>query len=196
MSRLNIRPAWSLVVVLAIGVGVVVYNSFYQKNLQQTATRLSSGGASGAASALIGTRRPDFALTDVDGLPRKSDEWNGKVLVVNFWADNCQPCRREIPTFIRMQSELGGRGVQFIGIAINEKDAVRTFAAAMGVEFNYPVLVGVDDSIEVARRFGNEVGILPYTVVVDRSGKITQIQFGEIREDELEGMLMPLIQSK
>ncbi|MBI1194345.1 MAG: redoxin domain-containing protein [Gammaproteobacteria bacterium] len=193
MSRLNIRPVWFLIVLLAGAVSVLVYNSFYQKGLQQAAQRVASGGGAGAASALIGTRRPDFALPDLDGLPRKVGEWDGKVLVVNFWADNCRPCRREIPAFIRMQGDFLKRGVQFVGIAINERDAVRTFAAEMGVEFNYPVLTGVDDTIEVARNFGNEVGILPYTVVVDRSGKISEVQFGEVREDELRGMLSPLL---
>lgn len=193
MSRLNIKPAWFLVALLAAAVSILVYNSFYQKGLKRAAERVSSSGGVGAASALIGTRRPDFALTDVDGLPRQASEWNGKVLVVNFWADNCRPCRREIPAFIRMQADLVKQGVQFVGIAINERDAVRAFAAETGVEFNYPVLTGVDDAIEVARHFGNEVGILPYTVVIDRSGTISQAQFGEIKETDLRGMLSPLI---
>jgi len=193
MGRVNIRPIWFLIALLVIAVSVVIYNAFYQKGLQQTAERVSRAAGAGAPSGLIGTRRPDFTLSDIDGLPRNVDEWNGKVLVVNFWADNCRPCRREIPSFIRMQRDLAGRGVQFVGIAINERDAVRKFADEMGVEFNYPVLAGPDDAIEVAQQYGNEVGILPYTVVIDRSGLISQVQFGEVREEELQGMLFPLL---
>ena len=193
MSRLNIRPIGFLVALLVIAVSVVAYNSIYQEGLQQAAEKVAHSGGVGAASGLVGARRPDFGLPDVDGLPRAVGEWDGKVLVINFWADNCLPCRREIPAFIRMQQALAKRGVQFVGIAINERDAVRDFAKAMDIEFNYPVLAGADDAIEVARQYGNEVGILPYTVVVDRSGRVSQVQFGEIREDELQDMLAPLL---
>jgi len=193
MKRFAIRPFWFLVVALAISISVVAYNAVYQKGLQQAAEQVSRTGAVDAASGLIGQRRPDFNLLDTDGLPRKADEWDGKVLVINFWADNCLPCRREIPAFIHMQNELAGRGVQFVGIAINEREEVRVFAKGMGVEFNYPVLTGTDDAIEVARLYGNEVGILPYTVVIDSSGVVVQSQFGEVRSDELREMLVPLL---
>ncbi len=193
MKRLVIRPLWLLLALLVVAISVVTYNAVYQKGLQQAAERVSRTDVTDAASGLIGQRRPDFSLPDTDGLPRTADEWNGKVLVVNFWADNCLPCRREIPAFIHIQRDLAERGVQFVGIAINERDAVRTFASEMGIEFNYPILTGESDAIEVARSYGNEIGILPYTVVIDSAGIVAQAQFGEVQADELQAMLAPLI---
>jgi thiol-disulfide isomerase/thioredoxin len=117
--------------------------------------------------------------------------WKGKVMVVNFWATWCAPCRKEIPDFVRMQQRLGAQGLQFVGVAVDELDAVRPFLQTLGV--NYPNLVGQLDALELARSLGNEMGALPFTVVVDRSGRVVQTVLGATTEARLEAIVLPLL---
>jgi thiol-disulfide isomerase/thioredoxin len=89
---------------------------------------LDGGGARGRdAAALLGV-----ALPDADGQAQSLGQWKGKVLVVNFWATWCVPCREEMPHFVKAQRELGGRGLQFVGIAIDQPDKVQAFAKELG----------------------------------------------------------------
>ena len=75
-------------------------------------------------------------MPDVEGREQALGQWQGKVLVVNFWATWCAPCREEMPEFVRAQAELGGKGLQFVGIAVDQADKVRQFAQEIGI--NYP----------------------------------------------------------
>jgi thiol-disulfide isomerase/thioredoxin len=118
-------------------------------------------------------------------------QWQGKVMVVNFWATWCPPCIAEIPEFIKLQKKYGKQGVQFIGIAIDQKSKVQTFADEVGM--NYPVLLGDLAGIDLARRIGNVQGGLPYTVIVERSGKIVTTQLGTLSTEKLEGIIKPLL---
>lgn len=148
------------------------------------------GQASGAA-ANRGTQRPEFTLNDLQNKPRRVGEWDGKVLVINFWATWCSPCRKEISQFIALQQEFGKRGLQFLGIAIDDPGAVREFVQSL--QFNYPVLVGEQDAIDVAEAYGNLIGVLPYTVVVDRKGAIVLTHQGEVSGHQLELVIVGLI---
>ena len=87
------------------------------------------------AGALFGV-----ALPDAKGREQSIGQWKGKVLVVNFWATWCVPCREEMPEFVKAQQEFGPRGLQFVGIAIDDVPKVEAFAAELGL--NYPVLIG------------------------------------------------------
>lgn len=129
-------------------------------------------------------------LESIDGGKQPLGTWKGKVLVVNFWATWCAPCRKEIPEFIRMQERLKGQGLQFVGIAIDEKDKVAPYMREVGI--NYPVLVGELDAVEMSRSLGNELGALPFTVVVDRSGKVVHTILGATSEAKLEPILKAL----
>ena len=118
-------------------------------------------------------------------------QWKGKVLVVNFWATWCPPCLAEIPEFIQLQKQYDKQGVQFIGIAIDQKSKVQAYAQEVGM--NYPVLLGDLAGIDLARRIGNAQGGLPYTVILDRSGKIVTTQLGALSHEKLEGIIKPLL---
>lgn len=141
-------------------------------------------GADG--SALLG-----ISLPDASGRQEALAQWKGKVLVVNFWATWCTPCREEMPEFVAAQQELGARGLQFVGIAIDDADKVRQYAAEIGL--NYPALIGGYGSIELSRTLGNNVGALPFTIVMDRSGRIVHTQLGPLRNAKLRSILAQLL---
>jgi thiol-disulfide isomerase/thioredoxin len=133
---------------------------------------------------------PDFSLVDVAGESRSGEEWSGRVRIVNFWATWCPPCRREIPLLIELQEEYGNR-LQVIGIAIDDLDAVQAYAADAG--FNYPVLVGQQEAIELGNAFLPDFVGLPFTVIVDADDRITDVHVGELHREEAEGFLRKVL---
>ena len=144
-----------------------------------------------AANQQLNLQAQDFSLNDVEGKAHQFSEWSNKVRVLNFWATWCPPCRKETPMFVELQEELGDRGLQFVGVAIDEKDKVLDFMDSYGV--NYPMLIGTEDAIKVAELYGNRFGALPWTVVVDRSGKIVHAQGGEFTRQKAQAVITPLL---
>jgi peroxiredoxin len=140
---------------------------------------------------LTGTPSPDFTLLDVNGQQRNVSEWKGKVLVLNFWATWCPPCLEEIPYFIKLQKQYGQQGLQFVGIALESVNEVLGFASEQGI--NYPLLVGEQAVIRLAGKFGNQNGGLPYTVVLDREGRISFIKQGPLSTVEAEHVITSLL---
>ena len=127
------------------------------------AWRTAPGAGGAAALAAV-------VLPDLEGRPQALDQWRGKVLVLNFWATWCAPCREEIPILVKLQKKYGAQGLQFVGIAIDHAEKVGPYAAEMGM--NFPILIGSFDAIELTRRLGNRAGALPFTVIVTRDGRI------------------------
>lgn len=130
-------------------------------------------------------------LPDLNGQPQALGQWKDKVVVVNFWATWCAPCREEIPALIAVQDKLGPKGLQIVGIAIDQAERVKPYAAQMGI--NYPVLVGELDAMELVQRAGNQLGGLPFTVILDRSGRPVRSELGALDADRLEKIVQPLL---
>ena len=130
-------------------------------------------------------------LVDLMGAPQPLEQWRGRVLVVNFWATWCAPCREEIPVFVRLQARHGAHGLQFIGIAIDQADKVAEFAREF--QINYPLLMGGLETMELLREAGNRAGVLPYTLVIDRGGRVVSREPGGLKEARLEGLIQPLL---
>jgi peroxiredoxin len=144
-----------------------------------------------AAQEIVGQPGPDFTLPDLDKATHTLHEWDGKVVVVNFWATWCPPCRKETPLFVELQETFGASGLQFVGVAIDTEDKVREFMDTYGV--NYPMLIGDNDAVEIAKHYGNRFGALPYTVVMDRSGIVRLVQRGELSREMAEQAIRPLL---
>ena len=134
---------------------------------------------------------PAFTLPDIAGTPRSSSEWDGSIRVVNFWATWCPPCIREIPLLMDIQREYGDRGVQVIGIAIDETEAVTEFSAEFA--FNYPVLIGQEDALALGNAFLDGFIGLPFTAFTDRNGRILDVHTGELHREQLEEILARLL---
>lgn len=144
-----------------------------------------------AAEEVIGTKIEDFSLLDVNGEQRYLSEWQGKVIVINFWATWCPPCREEIPAFIELQQQYASEGLQFIGIALQQAKEVRDFIEEFNV--NYPSLVGEDGVIKAAKKLGNDIGALPYTVIIDSNGVISFTRRGPLSKSEAESVIKTLL---
>lgn len=189
------HPIATLVVAALLGISALGAGLWYKFQQGEPATAAAVSPqqqALGGGSHLISQPRPDFVLADLTGAPRAAAEWNGKVLAVNFWATWCPPCKRELPGFNTLQNELGAAGLQFVGVAVDDRTAVHDYAKTVTID--YPVLVGEETkTIEVAARYGNATGILPYTVIVDRTGRIAYVHYGELPEDLAREVIKSLL---
>jgi thiol-disulfide isomerase/thioredoxin len=162
------------VVVLALGWGLFL------------GWKAKAPAEAGAAEVLLAAKIPDLK-----GQSQSLAQWQGKVLVVNFWATWCPPCREEIPQFIKVQDKYRDRGLVFVGVALDKKDAVEAYAKEIGI--NYPVLLGDLDTIELSRKAGNRAGTLPFTAILDRRGKLISTYLGGLTEAKLESIITPLL---
>jgi thiol-disulfide isomerase/thioredoxin len=132
-----------------------------------------------------------LSLPDTAGRQQSLGQWQGKVVVINFWATWCEPCRKEMPEFVRAQRELGPKGLQFVGIAVDQKDKVEQFAKEL--DLNYPALIGGYDAVDLSKSLGNELSALPFTIVIDRSGKVALTQLGPFKQDKLRSTINNLL---
>jgi peroxiredoxin len=166
---------------------------------------LIGGVVTGAAALAAGfasyhsadTSRRDGAallavvLPDVHGKDQALAQWRGKVMVVNFWATWCAPCREEMPQFVAAQAARGSKNVQFVGIAVDHVAKVQEFAKDIGL--NYPALIGGFGAIELSKALGNSLSALPYTVVLDRQGEVAHRQLGPLLQPQLDQVLDALL---
>ncbi len=133
----------------------------------------------------------DFSLTDLDGNLHSTKEWQGKVMIINFWATWCPPCLKEMPAFSGLQKEFGPKGLQFIGVAIDEAESVKDFFQRTPI--NYPVLLGENQGTKIAHDLGNIVNTVPFTVIVDKQGHIVKSHMGELPREKLLEIVKPLL---
>ena len=145
-------------------------------------------GRSGNEAALHAASFPDLA-----GKSRALAEWQGRVMVVNFWATWCAPCREEIPLLMAVGQKYRSQGVEIVGIAVDNGPKVAEYARFMKI--SYPVLLAEGEGLDLMRRLGNTGGGLPYTVIVGRQGKVVHRKLGAYKEAELEAAVGPLARS-
>lgn len=140
-------------------------------------------------SALSSDSRLLFAqtLSDANGKTYVLANYRNQIVVVNFWATWCLPCVEEIPEFSRIQTEFSGKNVQFIGLGIDSAHNIAEFQKK--VPSNYPLLVAGATGTGLAQQFGNRIGGLPYTLVLDRNGEVKASKMGRVKEEELRGWL-------
>jgi thiol-disulfide isomerase/thioredoxin len=137
-----------------------------------------------ASSTKLPEMRPAFSLEDAEGKSRSITEWDGKTLVINFWATWCAPCRREIPMLNALSAARAAQGVVVIGIAVDLRDKVLPYAKEVGI--NYPLLIGEEGGLDAASAFGlGSIG-LPTTVFVDAKGRIVTAHLGELHADQAD----------
>jgi thiol-disulfide isomerase/thioredoxin len=131
------------------------------------------------------------SLPDLGGKSQVLSQWRGKVLVLNFWATWCAPCREEIPALMKVQRNYASNSVKIVGIAFDNAVKVRDYAEEMGID--YVLLLGTAETLGLAKDLGNRAGVLPFTVVLDRSGKVALAHAGALTEAALGRVLVPLL---
>ncbi|MBT5560244.1 MAG: TlpA family protein disulfide reductase [Proteobacteria bacterium] len=133
-----------------------------------------------------------FELSDLEGTMRSSDEWNGKPLLVNFWATWCVPCRKEMPALMELHEKYADQGFEVIGIAADELEKINVFLEKTPV--SYPLLYGEMTSVfELSDSYGNTIGVLPHSAFVDRDGVVRHTKVGEITIEEAEELILDIL---
>lgn len=145
-------------------------------------------GACQGRAVEVGKEAPSFSLNDTDFKKVNLSDYKGRIVVLNFFATWCPPCRGEIPDFIDVQKEYASQGVVFIGISNEGTGTLKSFVARMGI--NYPVLG--DSSQQAFTRYGPIRGV-PMTFIVGKDMKIYKIYIGAISRDMLEDDIKELL---
>lgn len=157
--------------IVAIMVGV-----FYERNGK------SGRGPTGNALA------PDFTLSQPDGQKLQLSSYRGKVVLLDFWATWCVPCREEIPHFVEMQQQYGSQGLQIIGVSMDDSpDPVRPFYQQM--HMNYPVVMG---NAQIGESYGGVLG-LPIAFLIERDGRIYKKHIGATNATVFEREITTLL---
>lgn len=184
MSRASIAVAAATALALVAGAA-----AYWRLTSPDQGGVVARGGALTVPEAGVG-RLFETTLSDHGGKPVAFSAWRGRVLVVNFWATWCPPCLREMPELSESSVKYAGKGVQFVGIGIDSPSAIKEYVYRRPV--SYPILVGGTEGLEVARALGNVSGALPFTVIIDASGRPVFARLGEVDARQLDQILGPL----
>ena len=172
-----------VVAMLATGAGLLTGRALQEDPNQ--------GPAAEGAEALIGQPRPPFTLGASDGQRVSASDFDGQVMLVNFWATWCAPCRDEMPMLDAVHEQYAPDGLAVVGIALDDVQRAREFAESLGID--YTILVGAQDVMATGLAWGNRAGLLPYTVLVDRDGIVRWTYLGELKRDALVAQIEPLL---
>ncbi|KGR93746.1 TlpA family protein disulfide reductase [Burkholderia sp. ABCPW 111] len=184
---MNSKGIFAGVVVAAVAIaGGLVAGHWVRGSAADGGTQAGApaGGpaASNAVDALWAASYPD-----VDGKPQGLAAFKGQKVVVNFWASWCGPCVEEMPELVKLSQEYEKKGVRFVGIGVDSEQNVKNFLKKVPVD--YPIFVSGYAGADLARNFGNTAGALPFTVVIDETGKVRETKLGQIHPDELKRTL-------
>lgn len=134
---------------------------------------------------------PSFSVSNLNGGQLSLDDYKDKVVLINFWATWCAPCKEEIPDFVEVYNDLSAKGFVVLGIALDDKDLVAKFAQKLNI--TYPIAYGEDDVAKVNESYGNTLGALPYNVILDKQHNIVYTQPGPIPKSRLIEFITPLL---
>jgi thiol-disulfide isomerase/thioredoxin len=193
----------ALIALLGIWVGIrmhLVHGAHHERSVAVPAGMASAPGSQDISAsetvsasdamrphAAIPARMPDFSLKDLNGKATSISAWNGKSLVINFWATWCAPCRREIPLLIGLAADWAAQDLAVVGIAVDHRDKVQAFASQFKID--YPVLIGDQDALDVAAQFGMDSPVFPFTVFTDRRGEVVALFVGELHRPQVDFIL-------
>ncbi len=171
---------------LVTGPGPLWRSELGQRILRAFADSGASTPPPGVAVAERGDVIPELRLPDLDGrtvvLPQ---DYAGRPMLINVWASWCGPCIEEMPELQRYSDTQGERGVQVIGLALDDAQSVRAFLQRVPVR--YPILLDTPGPADASVRLGNRRGVLPYSVLIGPDGRILRQRLGPFSSGELDG---------
>jgi len=130
-----------------------------------------------------GAKRPDAELRRLDGGTAKLSDFDGRPLLINFWATWCPPCIEELPLLDALHQRSDADGLQVIGIALDDPAEVERFLGDLPVEF--PMFLAQPGRVDLSTTLGNANSVLPYSVLIDAEGRIAKRKFGAFSESSL-----------
>lgn len=151
-----------------------------------TLPKIDASGASDIAPGALWAA----TFADTRGTTHSLGELQGRIVVVNFWATWCAPCREEMPGFTRLSERWKAKGVRFVGLANDDPAKVEQFGHDLAI--SYPLWVGGESVGELSRRLGNRLGVLPHTVILDPTGAVLDTRVGPYPEARMEEKLQVL----
>jgi len=137
---------------------------------------------------------PAFNLRGLDGKNHTLKEWQGKVILLNFWASWCAPCQYEIRDLTQYQRKLAEQGFQVVSLGFDKEQKLRNIHRSL--EINYPVLImepSNPGTQAIMKQWGNPQNMIPYNVVIDKNGEIKYIHRGQLDEESFNEYIMPLL---
>lgn len=168
------------IVLLIVAAGLATRHFLLNPTLESTNT---------STEALFSAQLPD-----PQGEAQRLSQWKGKIVVVNFWASWCVPCREEMPELSELHQRYQSNDVVVLGISTDELEKMQAFSKEVPVK--YPLLAGDYDAIKLSELLGNDKGVLPYTLIVGKDGSIVKTYFGRVSQALLEETLIPLFNSR
>ena len=189
-------------VIIAVTLSLLAIANYYRQPVASAEIAKSTAKAEVSAPKTATLRLPEktnnawdmesFELPATDGKKHSLRDWKGKVIMLNFWASWCAPCQFEIPRFVRYQSHYADKGLQIIGIGLDEMTKLKNVERSL--EMNYPSMVIAQNAGgALLEKFGNDQGIVPYTVVIDKDGTISYIHRGAMEDEDFKEFVLPLL---
>jgi len=183
-------------VALALALAVMAATALFAAQGATAVIATTGAPQQSVSEAQIIQRFLNSAIDRLDGdrAGASLKQWRGKVLVVNFWASWCGPCQYEIPRFKAWQGKYGADGLQIVGVGVDARNKLKNVARSLGVD--YPLLIMPPaQSRPLLAALGDKQMIMPFTVIIDRSGKIAGRHKGLLGQDEFDIIIAPLLQS-
>ncbi|MBC7786685.1 MAG: TlpA family protein disulfide reductase [Methylophilaceae bacterium] len=185
----KIRSALIYLVIIAVS-GFAIFYTVFKPNLGTYSPSKQSSSAL-STQALFAAHLPS-----PEGKNQALNQWQGKIIVLNFWATWCPPCREEMPELSALNIEYQNRNVVVIGIAIDEMDAVKAFVTDTkldAIKVSYPLLVAEVEGMGLASGLGNAKGVLPFTLIIKPDGAVAKSYFGRVTKPLLEEAITKLL---
>lgn len=165
-----------LFVLISLGLAI---RAFYPTNAINNATNI-------ATDALFTT-----PFINTEGRAQNLKQYQGKIIVLNFWATWCPPCREEMPELAQLHQKYQHKNLVVLGLAVDELNLVQEFLQSSPV--SYPIFVADSPETDLSGQLGNNKSVLPYTVIINTDGKVVNTYFGRITKSLLETAINPLL---